>query len=241
MKEEKKDNAKLWNLVCNTDKNFTKAFSGKGGFKGTAINAHYQKQTGTKIFGMFGCDWGLKDLDINVLHISDNQKESILKGVGVFYANFEGNKISFPIISDIDIWNYSHKYKSYTKNNDIFKKLQTDMISKSLSALGFNADVFMNDFSDNKYITYKEETVNLLNNDLPLVKPTPPPKKEPIKKTPPTNEKALEYIKKVKSKEDFENLKIWLNKYPNFAKVADIMKAFKVIEIDYSPKVKTTK
>ena len=37
-------------------------------------------------------------------------------------------------------------------DDDCIKKVQTDALTKGLSKLGFNADVFMGRFDDNKYV-----------------------------------------------------------------------------------------
>jgi hypothetical protein len=71
----------------------------------------------------------------------------------VFTGNFIAPGIWFIVDADIDLWNYSVKYKSWSKNNDVHKKVATDALTKALSMLGFSADVFMGLFDDNKYVT----------------------------------------------------------------------------------------
>lgn len=102
-----------------------------------------------------------------------------------------------------------------TELADGYKSAVTDLISKLASHLGIGIDVFKGVQTHNK--------------------PAPP---QQSVKTPPTNEKALEYIKKVQSKEEYEKLKIWFGKYPNFANVVDVMKAFNLLIEKYSPIIK---
>ena len=40
----------------------------------------------------------------------------------------------------------------YYSNNDVHKKLKTDALTKGLSELGFNSDIFEGKFDDNKYV-----------------------------------------------------------------------------------------
>ena len=62
-----------------------------------------------------------------------------------FYRNENTQNGEFPITSAIMY--ISDKGKA---DDDFAKKLETDMITKALSRLGFNADVFMGMFDDNK-------------------------------------------------------------------------------------------
>jgi len=61
----------------------------------------------------------------------------------------------------------SIKYSSNGRiDDDFFKKVATDALTKGLSKLGFNADVFMGMFDDNKYVNqisdkYKENKAKL--------------------------------------------------------------------------------
>ena len=142
------DNMKLWESVETTDPNFTKKVNQRGGF--TAISAQYQLRTATETFGPFGTGWGVKD-------------ERIEKWEDVGLAVYTGTlwyrptefrdgmvvikqESEFPIHSSI-------KYHSNGRvDDDFMKKVATDALTKGLSKLGFNADVFMGKFDDNKYV-----------------------------------------------------------------------------------------
>ena len=142
------DNMKLWESVETTDPNFTKKVNQRGGF--TAIGAQYQLRTATETFGPFGTGWGVKD-------------ERIEKWEDVGLAVYTGTlwyrptefrdgmvvikqESEFPIHSSI-------KYHSNGRvDDDFMKKVATDALTKGLSKLGFNADVFMGKFDDNKYV-----------------------------------------------------------------------------------------
>ncbi len=62
----------------------------------------------------------------------------------------------FGICSDIDLFTYSQKYKNWSRNNDPCKKARTDALTKGLSELGFNADVFLGLYDDNKYVAERQ-------------------------------------------------------------------------------------
>jgi hypothetical protein len=148
------ENMKLWDLVSVTDKKDTKSFKGKGGFNGTAICAQTQKKKACEVFGMFGTEdgWNLENQKYSILEISNDFHHNLLVYSAILKYDFEGVKGSINIDSEIDIWNYIKKYSDWVKNNDIHKKVRTDAITKGLSELGFNSDVFEGKFDDNKYM-----------------------------------------------------------------------------------------
>ena len=141
----KKENMKLWKSVETTDPNFTKKVNQRGGF--TAIGAQYQLRTATETFGPFGWGWGVKDERIE-------KWEDV--GLAVYQATLWYNIDAYgtddetygtiPIHSSI-------KYQNNGRvDDDFMKKVATDALTKGLSKLGFNADVFMGMFDDNKYV-----------------------------------------------------------------------------------------
>lgn len=139
MPAKKKDNMELWNKYCETNPNITKRVQTRGGF--TAIDAQAQLQQATELFGPFGIAWGLDNLTYTV--IADGKDSPI--GISLqadFYYSFNDKSGRFPLASDM----------VYKANDDCFKKLRTDCITKALSQLGFAADVFLGKFDDNKYV-----------------------------------------------------------------------------------------
>ena len=163
---DSKENKKLtlWEKVETTDPEFTTKVNQRGGF--TAIGAMYQIKNATEVFGPFGKTkgggWGVKDekytpilndtlivytatFYYDYFEVSDNDK-----GTGEQLVKFAGE---FPISSSI---------KTMMGNridDDCIKKVQTDALTKGLSKLGFNADVFMGRFDDNKYVNTPKDTV----------------------------------------------------------------------------------
>ena len=137
------DNMSLWDSVCVTDPQHTKRVNQRGGF--TAIGAQSQIMEATKVFGPFGKGFGVSDEKFTPFPFSE--------GLGLYQArlwyvlNGETNVIhQFPIHSSI-------KYSVNGRVDDDFaKKVATDALTKGLSKLGFNADVFLGKFDDNKYV-----------------------------------------------------------------------------------------
>jgi hypothetical protein len=133
----------LWDKVCTTDKAFTKAVS--FGRKFTAIDPTYQLMEATKLWGPYGKEWMLDAVQTRCVHIQCNDKERTknwVETVMVLDGTFVYPGGSFPIVVDAP----------WKPGDDTAKKLQTSAISKSLSKLGFNADVFLGKFDDSQYL-----------------------------------------------------------------------------------------
>jgi hypothetical protein len=146
------DNMVIWNKVEKTDPKYTKDAKVKGGYKITAINATYQAMQMTKQFGVYGIGWGLENVKYEIIKLSDDFHDNILVFKADLFYVLEDKKGIAPIDSEIDIWVYSKSYKSWSKNNDSYKKVKTDAMTKGFSLLGVSADVFMGLYDDNKYV-----------------------------------------------------------------------------------------
>ena len=128
------ENTKLWDSVSKTDPNHTKKVNQRGGF--TAIDAHYQVQQATEAFGPVGIGWGY-ECDYRV-------QDGVVLCLLNFWHGDRGNTFG-PIAGCAD-------FTTKRLDTDAPKKAMTDALTKALSHLGFNADVFLGKFDDNKYI-----------------------------------------------------------------------------------------
>ena len=128
-------NLELWNKVQATNPANTKKVNQRGGF--TAIDAYSQIKNATEQFGSYGKGWGMRDM----VHTFVPETQMVMCVATFFYEDS-----NFQISSAIE---YAKKDRP---DDDFAKKLETDMITKALSRLGFNADVFMGMFDDNKYL-----------------------------------------------------------------------------------------
>ncbi|MCA9740756.1 hypothetical protein KC734_04425 [candidate division KSB1 bacterium] len=141
----KKENMKLWQWVQVTNPDTTQAAE-KEGRKFIAICAQAQRQRATEVFGPYGKGWGLKSKESKFSLLT---KELILFQ-GEFFYSWQGRRYSFPVESSIA---HSHPGKNGLKLDDeCIKKVVTDAETKALSKLGFNADVFLGLFDDNRYV-----------------------------------------------------------------------------------------
>jgi hypothetical protein len=140
------ENIEFWESVEKTDPKYTKSVNA-GGRKLTAINAQQQIKNATEKWGMYGKTWGLKDIKLDYINnLCNNQVLAVAQAI-FFYPDGV-----FDIGSSILVQSWIAS-KSYNKvDDDFLKKLETDMTTKALSKIGFNSDVFLGMYDDNKYI-----------------------------------------------------------------------------------------
>ncbi len=142
MADDASNNMRIWDAVSVTDPSVTKRVNQRGGF--TAIAAHSQIMAATRQFGPIGEGWG--------------------------YIAGEPLFVEGVVTVPVTIWHGDRKntygplyggaeWKSDKGriDTDAIKKAETDALTKGLSQLGFNADVFLGKFDDNKYIEEVKE------------------------------------------------------------------------------------
>jgi len=139
----------LWNKVCKTDPKHTKKAK-LGAMQITAIDPQYQRKNATQIFGAFGIGWGLSNVGYTTHEIGDTV---LLQFDADMWYIWEGEKGVFPVTSQVKMAYMTSGGSGYLKvDDDAAKKAQTDALTKGLSMLGFNSDVFEGLFDDNKYV-----------------------------------------------------------------------------------------
>jgi len=158
------DNLSLWHSVEKTNPKYTKN-ANVGGNKITSISPQFQIMNVTEKFGIYGSTWGFKDIDLDYTLVSTpfkrektegvypNKKvvgyEDAMMGLVVFKATFYYPGGEFPIINSISLFTNN----DMTKLDDNFaKKVETDTLTKAMSKLGFNADIFLGKFDDVRYV-----------------------------------------------------------------------------------------
>lgn len=157
-------NIALWEIVQATDPKYTKDFTRRDGFSGTAINATYQAKKATEAFGPMGLGWGVKILDeryIEGAHMGWNAQGSDLGPEKIHVVR-------------VELWYRWHGERGAIEHfgqtkfvgctaNGVFtdeeapKKSVTEATSKCLSLLGFGADVYMGLYDDSKYVSAVKE------------------------------------------------------------------------------------
>jgi hypothetical protein len=130
----------LWDKVSQSDKNFLKPVN-YGSRKYTSIDPMYQIREVTRAFGPVGKHWGWE---------SETEIVSMSNGSAVFLAHitvWHGSRDNSygPVTGCQTFINSKGKI-----DTDATKKAITDGLTKALSHLGFNADVFLGEH-DNKY------------------------------------------------------------------------------------------
>jgi hypothetical protein len=131
------DNLAIWNAVSKTNPAHTKKVNQRGGF--TAISAQYQILAATEQFGPIGIGWGYVTGDPIIV------ETLITVPVSLWHGSREN--VFGPMLG-CEEW----KDKNGRIDSDAPKKAVTDGLTKLLSQLGFNADVFLGLFDDNKYV-----------------------------------------------------------------------------------------
>lgn len=133
-------NLAIWDAVSRTDPTHTKRVNQRGGF--TAISAHYQVMQATKQFGPVGIGWGYINGE-PIWH------ESLVIVPVTLWHGSRDNTFG-PVYGGAE-WRAGSRIDS-----DAPKKAATDGLTKALSHLGFNADVFLGRYDDNKYVQQLE-------------------------------------------------------------------------------------
>lgn len=136
------NNMELWDAVSKSDPKYLKKISfGSRSF--TAIDPQYQVRCATQAFGPVGQGWGW---------INETRFVTMSNG-------------DTAVIADVQIWTKDRanvfgpfsgcrKFFDAKKdrlNEDAPKMAITDGLTKALSHLGFNADVFLGEMDGNKY------------------------------------------------------------------------------------------
>lgn len=131
------DNLRIWRKVEKTNPAHTKHVNQRGGF--TSISANYQILAATEQFGPIGVGWGYNSGDPIIC-------DTLVMVPVTLWHGDRGNTFG-PMIG-CDEW----KDKNGRVDSDAPKKAVTDALTKLLSQLGFNADVFLGRFDDSKYV-----------------------------------------------------------------------------------------
>ena len=142
---KKTNNLSFWESVQTTDPNFTKEVG--FGRKFTSINAQYQIREVSRAFGRIGQGWGISNEHFWTVC------DGLLAYQAIFWYIVDGNKCQYDINSSIATHNGKGKL-----DDECFKKVSTDALTKGISKLGFNADVFLGMWDDNRYVTQVKES-----------------------------------------------------------------------------------
>ena len=136
----------IWEQVCQTNPKHTKHVNQRGGF--TAVDAQYQIKRATEVFGSIGLGWGIKN------EVFTPMTNGMALYQADFWYEYGDEKCVFPINSAITM------QRGGRLDDDFAKKVSTDALTKGLSKLGFNSDIFEGRFDDNKYVKEMDTKFN---------------------------------------------------------------------------------
>jgi len=135
------DTMKLWNAVSMTDPKYVKKVNQRGGF--SAVCAQSQIMAATAQWGPCGGAWG--PTNVRYERVEASGETLILCTIDLRFPEgglLEGTAAACPLAPkgrvDAEAW----------------KKARTNALTKALSQLGFNADVFLGLFDDNQYVQH---------------------------------------------------------------------------------------
>ena len=136
------ENLSIWNKLAKSDPRYLKKVNfGSRSF--TAIDPQYQVRMMTEQFGPIGLGWGW-NAETEVVHMS-NGDSAVLAHVTVWHTDnqhafgpFTGCRKFFDVKKD-------------RMAEDAPKMAITDGLTKALSHIGCNADVFLGEMDGNKY------------------------------------------------------------------------------------------
>jgi len=140
MEEKEPKHLSLWNSVEKTNPKHTKKVTFGRTF--TAIDPYHQIKNATEAFGPAGRGWGWEVSRVDYTTTST---------VAILIRLWWDTKDCY-----IEQWGQAGLFMDNAekkKDADSHKKATTDGITKCLSCLGFNADIFLGKFEDNKYVT----------------------------------------------------------------------------------------
>jgi hypothetical protein len=213
-------NLALWHRVEETDPSHTREVT--IGRKLTAIDSYYQIKRCTEQFGAFGDGWGYTLEDKIVTVGTDTM--AVVKMV--FWYRKDAERVACaPIIAMNKLVSAAGKV-----DEEAFKKAITDALTKSLSYLGFSADVFMGRYDDNRYVAELKAKGRVVEK-----------KQEDQIKLSATLQAAVEAVKLVKDQDGFTKLKAGIKaeflKLPEGAPRKYVALQFRKKELDLWPEM----
>lgn len=159
------NNMQIWNQVEKTDTRYTKDAK-VGGQQITSLNGTAMIMKATEVFGPAGFGFGWTVIEERFdrgaeMFVGEAEKRASLgfelnHTVKIlFWATLDGKRGEFEQYGCTP-YLYKSKYGT-TTDGEAPKKSLTDAIKKSLSMLGFSADVFLGLFDDREYVQNLQE------------------------------------------------------------------------------------
>lgn len=171
-------NLSLWNRRKTTDPRYTSEMK-IGGEVLTSVDAQWLIEQATEEWGPYGISWGLRDIEKQVIRgplpgLGDKSSPPdvplVYVGTAKFYYPHAGtgkiangeylpDEVTFEIGADVPVYVYRKSMQTYVLNDDAIKKLETTMLKKALSKLGFSADAYLGMFEDEGYSSVASDAI----------------------------------------------------------------------------------
>ena len=154
-------NLKLWKSVEVTDPSHIQEANVSGQRRKT-VKAVFQKEKATDVFGIQGQDWGVVEDSEEYTRIHLQDGEILLQYTGKMFYFYDERRGVIPMAAAIKEAAIVKRGKpdEYLKiDHEAIKKVRTDAMTKALSELGFNADIFKGWYDNRGYSDYAADVV----------------------------------------------------------------------------------
>lgn len=155
------ENLSIWSQVDKTSSKNVKPVT-NGGRTYSSINPTSQKKKATEIFGPYGSGWGVEPESESFDYKEfSNGTILIIYRATMFYMHNDA-KCRLPISANEKMAYITKGGKGYLMIDDeAEKKVRTNAVTKGLSELGFNADIFLGQWDDQEYKMMRDMEENL--------------------------------------------------------------------------------
>lgn len=136
-------NMRIWDAVAVTPPSWTKRVQ-EGPRSYTTINAYRQIATATRQFGPIGTGWGWEH---EWEYHGEGEDTLVVCHLTLWYET-RVQAVHVTTAGKL----YMGRGDRCRVDDDCYKKILTDALTKALSYLGFNADVYYGRYDDNKYV-----------------------------------------------------------------------------------------
>jgi len=134
------DNLSLWSRVEETPSDIVRQRFGDDGRQLNSVSSINRIKKATEEFGLYGVKWGLKGIKHEVVQLNNLFIAAI---DATFFVHSGGVDVEFEISSSMGI--VSKSGDSWVVNTTYRKAIESDLINKALSRLGFFADIYSDD------------------------------------------------------------------------------------------------
>lgn len=154
-------NLGIWSQVDKTSSKHVKPVT-NGGRTYSSINPTSQKKRATEIFGPYGKGWGVEPDSEKFDYKEFNNGTILIIYRAVMFYMLDGEKCRLPISANEKMAYITKGGKGYLMIDDeAEKKVRTNAVTKGLSELGFNADIFLGQWDDQEYKMMRDMEENL--------------------------------------------------------------------------------